>query len=120
MEQIITGMKEWELGRVCVFYLNSFLLPISDYVCTPPGKQTSKVVLDRERERERERWKGVSGEMNFVLTTQNMAVSNFVVSPHCTQTLDHLLRRTGDIIISNTKNFRGGSHGPRMLFVVLF
>jgi hypothetical protein len=118
MEQIITGMKEWELGCVCVFYLNSSFSPISVYVSTPPGKQTSKVLLDRERQRER--WKGVSGESNIALTTQNMAVSNSVVSPHCTQTSDHLFRLTVDIIISNTKNFRGGSHGPRMLFIVLF
>jgi len=50
MEQIITGVVEWGLGRVCVFYLNSSFLPISDCVSTPPGKPTSKVVLDRERE----------------------------------------------------------------------
>lgn len=47
MKKIITGMEEGALGRVCVFYFNSSFLPISDRVSTPPGKQTSKVVLDR-------------------------------------------------------------------------
>ena len=101
MEQIIAGMGGG--GRVCVFYINSSFLLISDCVSTPPGKQTSKVELDRERER----WKGVSGELNIALTTQNMAVSNFVVSPHCTQTSDHLLRLTWGIILSNTRTTFG-------------
>jgi hypothetical protein len=83
------------MGRVCVFYLNSSFLLFSDCVCTPPGKQTNKVELDSEPE------KGVAGELNIALTTQNMAVSNFVVSPHCTQTSDHLLGFTWDIIIGN-------------------
>lgn len=116
MEQIITGMEEWGLSLVCVFYLNSSFLPISDCLSTPPGKQTSKVVLDRERKMERG-FRRVEHRFNntkhgsLQLCCPTTLYTN--LGPFVTPYLRHHYKQ-------HSKNFRDGSQGPRILFVLLF